>query len=550
MARKHRLELVWPDKEKCEAPEPRILLEKEVYHSFEKGIDDNLLIDGDNLLGLKALERDYTEKIKCIYIDPPYNTKSLFTHYDDSMEHSLWLNMMKERLVIMHRLLKEDGSIWISIDDSECHYLKVMCDEIFGRKNFVANVIWQKKYSPQNDAKWLSDTHDHIIVFAKNKNLWRPNLLPRTDEMNSRYKNPDNDPRGPWTSGDLSVKTYTATCDFSIKTPAGRDVRPPLGSCWRVSKIKFNELWRDNRIWFGPKGKNVPRLKRFLTEVKEGTVTKTIWTREECGDNQEAKREVKAFNSQDIFQTPKPERLVQRIIHLATNPCDIVLDSFAGSGTTGAVAHKMGRRWIMIELGEHYHTHIIPRMEQVIEGADSGGITQDVNWNGGGGFSYNEIAPSLLEKNRLGRWGINKTYNPIELAEAVCSLAGFEFMPKQDPWWMHGYSTEKDYIYVNASTLSRPMIARLSEEVGTNRTLLVYCGAFRGDPEEFPNLTLKKIPKSILRKCVWGRDDYSLKATLESEAREANKTQIGKKKQQQKRTSKISATVAAKRVKR
>lgn len=367
---------------------------KEVFKSSKEGINDNLLIYGDNLLGLKALERSYTEKIKCIYIDPPYNTKSCFSHYDDSMEHSLWLNMMKNRLLIMHRLLSEDGSIWISIDDGECHYLKVMCDEIFGRKNFISNVIWEKKFAPQNDAKWLSDTHDHIVVYAKNKSKWRPNLLSRTEEMDSRYKNPDHDPRGLWQSGDLSVKTYSASCDYQITTPSGRKVNPPAGTCWRVSPEKFLQLVNDNRIWFGSNGTNIPRLKRFLSEVQAGTVAKTIWTRVEVGDNQEAKREVIAFNSKDVFATPKPERLIHRILELASDPGDLVLDSFAGSGTTGAVAHKMGRRWIMIEMGEHAKTHIIPRLKMVIDGEDSGGITKAVEWKGGGGFRFYEVSSS------------------------------------------------------------------------------------------------------------------------------------------------------------
>jgi len=405
---KQKLELRWHGKDDWENPEPRLLIRKETHLSDYEGIDDNLLIYGDNLLGLKALERDYTGKVKCIYIDPPYNTKSLFTHYKDNLEHSLWLNMMKERLVVMQKLLRNDGTIWISIDDDECHYLKVMCDEIFGRKNFVANVIWEKKYSPQNDAKWLSDSHDHVLVYAKNMDFkqWGKeirrglNLLPRSKEMDARYKNYDDDPRGSWKSDNLSVKTPSQKDIYPIQTPSGREVWPPPGTSWRASKQKFQELKSDHRIWFGKTGDNVPSLKRFLSEVQDGTVAKTIWFRTEVGDNQEAKKEVIKINSKDVFTTPKPERLIQRILHLATNPGDIVLDSFAGSGTTGAVAHKMGRRWIMIELGDHCHTHIIPRMTQVIRGEDSGGITEQVGWKGGGGFEYCEMTPSLLEENR------------------------------------------------------------------------------------------------------------------------------------------------------
>lgn len=522
MNSKHRLELVWPTKGERAHPEPRLLLEKQTFKSSRPGIRDNLLIQGDNLLGLKALEAQYTGRIKCVYIDPPYNTKSCFSHYDDSMEHSLWLDMMKARLVILHRLLRIDGTIWISIDDDECHYLKVLCDEIFGRKNFVANLIWEKKYSPQNDAKWVSDTHDHILVYAKCIQLehWGTgakkglNLLPRTEDMNARYKNLDNDRRGLWMSDNLSVKTYSPSCDYPIQTPSGRCVQPPAGSCWRITQDRLKELIKDNRIWFGATGNNAPRLKRFLSEVQDGTVAKTIWQRSEVGDNQEAKKEVKTFNSNDVFATPKPERLLERILYLATNKDDLVLDCFAGSGTTGAVAHKMGRRWIMIEMGNHAQTHIIPRLKMVIDGFDPGGITQSTNWEGGGGFRFFEIAPSLLQKDSLNRFVINPQYSPEMLKEAMCMHAGFALAGESKPWWCHGQSTQGDFIYITPTTLTKTQLARLSDEVGPNRSLLVFCGAFTCKVDEFDNLTIQKIPKSVLSKCEWANDDYSLKNTI------------------------------------
>jgi len=474
-------------------------------------IFDNRLIFGDNLLALKALEQEFAGKIKCIYIDPPYNTGNAFDHYDDGLEHSLWLSLMMPRLEILHKLLSPEGSIWISIDDDECHYLKVICDEVFGRKNFINNVIWEKKYSPQSDAKWLSDSHDHILVYAKNKEIWRPNLLPRTEEMDKRYKNPDNDPRGPWKSSGLDVKTYSAAYDYPITTPSGRVVTPPGSSCWRLSKERFQDYVAENRIWFGPKGNSVPSIKRFLSEVKQGTVSKTIWSYEDVGHNQDAKKEVLAFNSDDVFATPKPEKLLQRIITLASNPNEIVLDSFAGSGTTGAVAHKMGRRWIMVELGEHCHTHIIPRMKKVIDGTDRGGITETVGWKGGGGFRYYRLGPSLLEKDQFGNWIINKKYNAAMLAEAICKLEGFTYAPSEEVYWQHGHSTENDFIYVTTQTLTREQFQRLSDEVGEGRSLLVMCGAFRvKNLDDFPNLTVKKIPKAVMSRCEWGKDDYSL----------------------------------------
>ena len=309
-----KLELTWVGKYDEQQPlEPRILIENPEYSYGEvdagvlpngKPWKGNMLIHGDNLLVLKALEQDYTGCVKCIYIDPPYNTGHAFEQYDDGIEHSIWLGLMKERLVILRNLLSDDGSIWISIDDDEQAYLKVLMDEIFGRQNFVNNVIWEKKFAPSNDAKWLSDSHDFIVVYAKNKSVWRPNLLPRSDEMNSRYKNPDNDPRGVWTSGDCSVKTYSAASDYPITTPSGRIVNPPAGYCWRFSKEKFAELITDNRIWFGKDGDGVPRIKRFLSEVKDGMTAMTIWKFSEVGHNQDAKKEVKQFNSESVLLLP------------------------------------------------------------------------------------------------------------------------------------------------------------------------------------------------------------------------------------------------------
>ena len=513
---KQKLELTWIGKDVRPKLEPRILLEDspKSYHAkhrmSENDIFDNRLIFGDNLLALKALEQEFTGKVKCVFIDPPYNTGSAFTHYDDGVEHSIWLSLIRDRLEIIRRLLSDDGSLWITIDDNEAHYLKVLCDEIFGRANFVTNAIWQKKYSPQNDAKWLSDNHDHILVFAKNKQIWRPNLLPRSDDMNARYKNPDNDSRGVWKAVDFSVKTYSVANDFPITTPSGRVVNPPNSRCWSTSLVEFNRLVEDNRIWFGKTGGNVPALKTFLSEVKDGATSMTIWTYDEVGHNQDAKKEVKEFNNQDVFDTPKPEKLLQKILTLATNPKDIILDSFAGSGTTGAVAQKMGRRWIMVELGEHCNTHIIPRLQKVINGEDQGGISQAVNWQGGGGFRYYSLAPSMLKQDAYSQWVINKEYNPEMLAEAICKLEGFSYEPSTDHYWQHGFSTENDFIYVTTQSLTTEQLQALSDEVGQSRTLLVCCAAFRGDASRFPNLTIKKIPKIVLQKCEWSHDDYSL----------------------------------------
>lgn len=510
MTNKQKLELTWIGKENQPKLEPRILIE-DAERSYGNKSSENMLIHGDNLLALKALEQDYAGKIKCIYIDPPYNTGNAFEHYDDGLEHSIWLSLMKPRIEMLHRLLSTDGTLWISIDDDESHYLKVLCDEIFGRKNFVNNVIWEKKYSPQNDAKWLSDSHDHILVYARNKDIWRPNLLPRTEEMDARYKNPDNDPRGLWKSSDLSVKTYSKATDYPITTPTGRAVNPPSGYCWRVSQDKLQEMILDNRIWFGKDGQNVPSIKRFLSEVQEGTVSKTIWYRTDVGDNQEAKKEIKAFNSDDVFTTPKPERLIQRILNLATIEGDLVLDSFLGSGTTAAVAHKMKRRWIGIELGEHCHTHCLPRLKKVVDGTDEGGISKAVNWQGGGGFKYYYLAPSLLKEDKYGNWIIDEQYNPNMLAAAMAKHESFKYSPDETVYWKQGRSTEKDYIFTTTSFVTVQHLDKIHEEMQTDESLLICCKSFQLACENrYQNITIKKIPKMLLGRCEFGKEDYSL----------------------------------------
>lgn len=352
----------------------------------------NFILEGDNLHSLKLLEKTHKEKIDVIYIDPPYNTGSKDFTYDDiyvdsndGFRHSKWLSFMYKRLLIAHKLLSNRGSIFISIDDNEVSALKLLCDEIFGDENFVANVIWEKKFSPQNDSKWLSDSHDHILVFAKNKSIWRPNLLGRTDEMNNRYKNLDNDIRGPWTSSDFSVRTYNENCDYPITTPSGRVITPSDSRCWMTSKEKFNELVADNRIWFGKSGGNVPRIKTFLSEVQQGSVSKTIWYRSEVGDTQEGTKDLKAiFNGRGVFTSPKPVRLIKRVLELATKEDSIVLDFFAGSGTTGQAvlefnkANGGNRAFILCTNNQNNICKDITynRVRSVITGYDAKGINK------------------------------------------------------------------------------------------------------------------------------------------------------------------------------
>lgn len=514
---KTKLELTWIGKDKRPKLEPRILLEDASlsYHAKHRvsGNDqfDNKLIFGDNLLALKALEQEYRGKVKCVFIDPPYNTGSAFTHYDDGLEHSIWLSLMRDRLEIIRELLADDGSLWITIDDNECHYLKVMCDEIFGRRNFIASNIWQKRYSREN-REAIGDAHDYVLLYAKQAEKFKSirNRIPITEEQAKVYKNPNKHPRGRWRGIPMTAQGFRPNQMYEIIAPGGAIHRPPEGRCWSTIEEQFIKLRESGRIYFGKDNNSQPNIIRFLDEV-EGFVPWTWWPHEEAGHTDEAKKEMHSlFGKIEAFITPKPERLLQRILHIATNPGDLVVDSFAGSGTTGAVAHKMGRRWIMIELGEHCQTHIIPRLQKVIDGEDQGGISKAVNWQGGGGFRYYTLAPSLMEQDRWGNWVVNKNYNPSMLAEALCKLEGFTYAPSDAQWWNHGYSSEQDFIYVTTQNLSHQQLEELSLEVGGDRSLLVCCAAFRGKADQFANLTLKKIPKMVLSRCEWAHDDYSL----------------------------------------
>ena len=362
--------------------------------------NENMLIQGDNLEALKALLPLYAGKVKCIYIDPPYNTKSAFEHYDDNLEHSKWLSMMYPRLELLRELLAEDGSIWVSIDDNEAHYLKVMMDEVYGRSNFVANVVWQKRTSPDARAT-LGGAHDHILVYSKDRDNFKEKLnkLPLNQEQTKAYKNPDNDPRGSWVSTDFTGQTGHATPSqfYTIVAPNGKKHPPPAGRCWALAESTFYNLVKDGRVWFGKDGNARPRLKRYLSKSK-GVNAWTWWQNTEVGHNQESKKEMhQLFSGQELFDTPKPERLLHRIISLSSNEEDLILDSFLGSGSTIAVAHKMNRRYIGIEMGEHAETHCQPRLKKVVDG-EQGGISKAVEWQGGGGFHYYRLGPTVFDE--------------------------------------------------------------------------------------------------------------------------------------------------------
>lgn len=422
----------WVAREDPRVTEVRLFREVSKTGEVSGTPSDNLLIQGDSYDALRALARNpqykdaYQGKVKLVYIDPPFNTGQAFDQYDDALEHSIWLTMMRDRLLLIRDLLAPDGSVWVHLDDAEMAYCRVMMDEIFGRSNFVATVVWQKVYSPKNSAKHLSVDQDYILVYAVNGDAWRPNELARTEKMNSAYRNPDDDPRGPWKPGDLLANKPYSLGRYPITTPSGRVVEgPPPGRYWRISEARLKELDEDDRIWWGERGDNVPAIKRFLSEVR-GRVPQTLWPYSEVGHNQTGKNEIQSlFPAVTPFATPKAEALIERIISIATNPGDIVLDCFGGSGTTAAVAHKMRRSWLTVEREAHTVERFIhPRLEKVVAGTDPGGVTKAVGWESGGGFRSLEVAPSawVVDGNRLflADWTSGE-----ELAAVVAAQLGF-----------------------------------------------------------------------------------------------------------------------------
>lgn len=378
----------------------------EIKRDEDGTIKENLIIKGNNLLALHTLKIQFRSKVKLIYIDPPYNTGNDSFGYNDNFNHSSWLTFMKNRLEVARELLRDNGSIWINIDDAEAHYLKVLCDEVFGRENFLTNVVWQRAYAPVSLNKFFSQNHDYINVYAKKINQFSLNKLERTEKQLKDYKNRDNDPRGSWKLGNPSVGPAIDRNIYEIVTPSGRKLLPPKGRSWLYSKEKFEELLADNRIWFGKDGNSMWGPKLFLNEVSKGITPLTLWLYKEVGHNQDARKEILSLFSDvpEDFSTPKPERLLQRIIHIGSKEGDIILDFFAGSGTTAAVAHKMKRQWITVEQMDYVKDTTVERLKKVIgkrikkDGEmfkaieyDTGGISKPVNWQGGGDFIYCEL---------------------------------------------------------------------------------------------------------------------------------------------------------------
>ena len=378
----------------------------------------NLLVQGDNLEALKALLPYYAGKVKCIYIDPPYNTGNEAWIYNDNVNspeirawlgatvgkeaedlsrHDKWLCMMYPRLRLLKEFLSEDGSIWVSIDDNEGHYMKAVLDEVFDRSNFIASVIWQKLHARNNSAIHFSADHDFVLLYARNSEIWRPNKLGRTAASDAEFWNPDEDARGLWRRSDLTAAKPYSDGHYVVVGPHGDEFSPRQNRYWSLSRETFESLRNDNRLWWGKSGRTFPFRKRFKSELGE-LVPTTIWLNEEVGNNREAKQETtRVFGRENIFDTPKPERLLQRIIEIASEPGDIIMDSFAGSGTTAVVAHKIGRKHISVEMGEHANTHVVPRLRHVIAGTDNGTINEAVGWKGGGGFRFCTLGEPLFD---------------------------------------------------------------------------------------------------------------------------------------------------------
>ncbi len=549
MAKKQKLELTWVGKETNPKLEPRILVENPElsYHAKNRMSDndifDNMLIHGDNLLALKALEQEYTGKIKCIYIDPPFNTGDAMEHYDDGVEHSIWLGLMYERLKILHRLLADEGTIFVHIDDNEIGYLITILDELFGRSNKLYIVCFKQGSATGHKAinPGCVSTTNFILMYAKDKSKWTPNRLFTARERDTRYNqfitNIDEEYQN-WKfstlmdafaqsqglplkeARKLAKKSPELVDEFVMNNPRSvvRLARPDYkavsaeardmidksnadpDTVLLLKREKYSDMYfvKGERILF-----YTNKLKEIDGEYISGEPLTTLW--DDLLSNN--------LHNEGGIRFPKgkkPEALLKRVIELSTNPGDIVLDSFAGSGTTSAVAHKMGRKWITVELGEHCYTHVYPRLEKIISGDDDSGVTKATKWKGGGGFRFYELGPSLISEDRWGNPVINPEFNPAMLAEAMCKLEGFTYEPSDEYYWMHGSSTETDFIYVTTQFLGRETLTKISDDVGPDRSLLVCCTAFKCNPDDFENLTIKKIPKAVLKKCEWGHDDYSL----------------------------------------
>lgn len=465
---------------------------------------DNLLIRGDALNALRSLSEipefacEFAGKIKLAYIDPPFNSQQAFAQYDDNLEHSVWLTMMRDRLEQIKELLAEDGSVWVHLDDSEMPYCRVMMDEVFGRANFVASVVWEKADSPRNSARQFSTDQDYILIYSKTAS-WTPYRLPRSEQSDAIYSNPDDDPRGPWLPGDPYANKPYSKGLYEIEGPTGRTFKPPAGRFWRISEEKLRQMDSNGLIWWGPNGSARPSIKRYLADVAD-LVPRTLWSKEEVGHNRRAKNEIRAlFSDTEAFNTPKPEALMQRVLQISSRPGDIVLDCFLGSGTTAAVAHKMGRRWVGVERSrETLEDFCTPRLQKVVAGEDPGGITKALDWQGGGGFRILDVGPSMFEDDEarvvLADWATNTA-----LSEVTAAQLGFQFDPAP-PFAGH---RGRNRLAVIDGQVSATVVELLLSALGDGERLTVCgTGVDPGAADELrarlPGSRVRKIPASIL----------------------------------------------------
>ncbi len=501
----------WVDRDDPRVTEVRVLHEKDTVGDVEtaaKAASDNLLIVGDSRDALLSLTRipeyadEYRGRVKLVYIDPPFNTGQAFEHYDDALEHSVWLTMMRDRLLLIRELLAPDGSVWVHLDDAEMAYCRVLMDEIFGRSAFVATVVWQKRYSRENRSAFGA-VHDYILIYSPLGQDWKSvrNRIPRTGAK--EYRNPNNDPRGPWRVVPITAQGHRPNQMYEIVTPTGAVHRPPKGRCWSMIRPRFDELLDAGRIYFGRDGSAQPGVIRYLDEDK-GLVPWTWWPHEEVGHNDESKKEMlELFRHSEAFSTPKPERLLERVIQIGSNSGEVVLDCFAGSGTTAAVAHKMGRRWVSVELSPQTAEGFTRlRLEKVVNGEDPGGITEEVNWEDGGGFRVLDVGPSMYEmvdgRAFLAEWATNGAF-----AEAVAAQLGFTADHESPFCGVKGRSRLAVVDGVVDEEVVRAVVARLGDG---QRAVVVGKGATAGAGDLLKQLSpgsrLRKAPRDLIKRGV------------------------------------------------
>jgi len=501
---KQKLELTWIGKNNPEYDianiEPRILEEKpELSNCANDPNTENMIIHGDNLLALKALLPEYEGSIKCIYIDPPYNTGNAFEHYDDSVEHSTWLSLMKPRLELLKILLNDEGIIFVHLDDIEMHYCKVLMDEVFGRQNFVGTLIHQRAKGG-GQAKYIVKGHDYVTVFAKNLTnniaLSRPKVIQGKTIIKDGKEYLLNDDVLRKVFGKYDRTLNDRRCFYEeILTYKNQEKKDEIDN-----KIKTGEYFlQKNKFGMHTICKLEPANS---ARSKLYSIIKVL--------SEDGKKELDAMSLGD-FPYPKPEEFVQQIIDAATKETDFVLDSFLGSGTTAAVAHKMGRSYIGIEMGEHAYTHCKVRLDKVIDGSDQGGISKAVNWQGGGAYKFYELAPSFIVKDEFGNPVIDGFYNDVKLIKAMCKLMNFTYRPSQTEYWKHGAGQGKNYLYITTQLLTCGMVRQIAAHLLDGESLIICPKNFEPGADKIDGrITIKKIPQSVLKACHFGKKEYLL----------------------------------------